>query len=29
MSDVNPVLIVGALIVSYFLGTIPSALIVS
>ena len=29
MSDINPVLIVGALIVSYFLGTIPSALIVS
>ena len=29
MSDVNPVLIVSALIVSYFLGTIPSALIVS
>ena len=29
MSEVNPALIVGALIVSYFLGTIPSALIVS
>lgn len=29
MSDINPVLIVSALIVSYFLGTIPSALIVS
>lgn len=29
MSEINPALIVGALVVSYFLGTIPSALIVS
>jgi glycerol-3-phosphate acyltransferase PlsY len=29
MSDINPLLIAGVLIISYFLGTIPSALIVS
>ena len=29
MNDVNPLLIIGAIIVSYFLGTFPSALIVA
>jgi glycerol-3-phosphate acyltransferase PlsY len=29
MNDVNPLLIIGAVIVSYFLGTFPSALIVA
>ena len=29
MNDVNPVLIIGAIIISYFLGTFPSALIVA
>lgn len=29
MNDVNPLLIIGAIIVSYFLGTFPSALIIA
>jgi glycerol-3-phosphate acyltransferase PlsY len=29
MNDVNPLLIIGAILVSYFLGTFPSALIVA
>ena len=29
MNDVNPLLIIGAIIISYFLGTFPSALIVA
>ena len=29
MNDVNPLLIIGAVLVSYFLGTFPSALIVA
>jgi len=29
MNDVNPLLIIGAIIVTYFLGTFPSALIVA
>lgn len=29
MNDVNPLLIIGAVVVSYFLGTFPSALIIA
>ena len=29
MNDVNPLLIIGAIIISYFLGTFPSALIIA